>query len=289
MIPLHTPTRIEDREVLLVDDFVLSQVTDNLAERLIPIASAQKELPLYVDQQQVDTLAERYPNISLYGLWQTLIASGRIPPRLGLYQVSTTSQPHSQRYLLREKDGAHSGRLTEDALFDVFAPPALLTGLVVLDADPETLRLPAQPIQTLQTCRIQTMRERRHTLVLGGLTLLASLIATASADHFLHHQHTQHLQEAARLEKNLAQLQQELRNQQAGARLARIDQSPLLNQLLILARHAQDFEISTTSLLETPAIEVTVRAPAPLAPLPPRGLAVRHIQPQADGSLRLVW
>ena len=155
MIPLHAPARIGSREVLLVDDLVLTHVTDNLAARLLPIATSDASLPLYVERQHVDALAELHPELPLYGLWQTLIATGRVPQRPGLYQIATDDTPHQGRYLVREEDGAYSGRLTQDAMLDAFAPDPASVRPEVLDANPNTLRLPAQPIQTLQARRAQ--------------------------------------------------------------------------------------------------------------------------------------
>ena len=54
MIPLDRPTRIGSRQVILVDDLVLTHLTGALAERLMAVASDDPELPLYVEQESVD-------------------------------------------------------------------------------------------------------------------------------------------------------------------------------------------------------------------------------------------
>ena len=51
MIPLERPFRIGSREAILMDDLVLTHLSGPLAERLMPIASEDADLPLYVEQE----------------------------------------------------------------------------------------------------------------------------------------------------------------------------------------------------------------------------------------------
>ena len=289
MIPLHAPTRVGSREVLLVDDLVLTHVTDNLAARLLPIATGDASLPLYVERQHVDALAELHPELPLYGLWQTLIATGRVPQRPGLYQIATDDTPHQERYLVREEDGAYSGRLTQEAMLDAFAPDPASVRPEVLDANPNTLRLPAQPIQTLQARRAQQARTRRQTLTAAALAALACLLLGTAADRTLHYRHAQQQQQAERLAQQTARLHQTLRRLHAGARIEPVDQSQRLDQLLILSRHSQRLEIPSTSLLSAAPLRAVIRADAPLPPIMPQGLAVQHASRRPDGSLHLAW
>ncbi len=289
MIPLHAPVRIDSRNVLLVDDLVLTHLDDALAARLIPIATDDADLPLYVEQQQVDTLAELHPGLPLYGLWQTLIASGRVPKRAGLYQIATDDSPHQGRYLVREADGAYSGRLTQDAMLDAFAPDQPVQRPEALNANPNTLRLPAQPVQTLQARREKHARSRRQALTVTGLAVLASLLLGAIADRILHYRYAQQLHEAAQLAQQISRLQQELRNLNAGARIEPVDQSHRLDQLLILSRHGRSLEIPQTSVLGTAPMQAIIRPRAALPPSMPQGLAVQHALRRPDGSLQLVW
>ena len=287
MIPLDRPIRIDSREVVLVDDLVLTPPAGALAERLVEIDSEDPGLPLYVEQQQVDTLSELHPGLPLYGLWQTLIASGLVP-QPGLYQVDTDSSPHPGRYLLRETNGAYSGRIVDEILLDAFAPDKTTCTPVALDPSLDSLRLPARPIQTLRHRQDQKVRARLQALVLAGIMALVSAFAGTAADRLLNHRHAQKQQQAEHLRRQTAQLQQELMQLGAGGRIEPIDQSLRLNQLLILSRHFQPVELPQTSVLSVSGLTATIH-PTTLPPVVPRGLPVRQNVPQPNGSLHISW
>lgn len=289
MIPLERPVRIGPREVVLVDDLVLTHLSGPLSERLMPIASEDVNLPLYVEQEQADTLSELHPGLPLYGLWQVLIASGLIPAEPGLYQVTTASSPHGGRYLLRESGGAYSGRITNETLLDAFAPAQAASEPVLIDPAPESLQLPPQPIQTLRHRQAQRARARLQTLTLAGLMALGSAFAGTAADRILNHRHAQKVQQAERLREQTIQLQQDLARLETSGRIEPIDQSRRLNQLLILSRHFQPVELPQTSVLAAPTLSAIVHPLGPFPPTAPAGLPARRVSHQPDGSLHIVW
>ncbi len=289
MLPLERPVRIGLREVVLVDDLVLTHLSDPLSERLMPIASEDVSLPLYVEKEQADTLSELHPGLPLYGLWQVLIASGLIPAEPGLYQVTTDSSPHEGRYLLRESGSAYSGRIANETLLDAFAPTQAASEPVPIDPMPERLRLPSQPIQTLRHRQAQRARARLQTLTLAGLMALGSAFAGTAADRILSHRHAQKVQQAERLREQTIQLQQDLARLETSGRIEPIDQSRRLDQLLILSRHFQPVELPKTSVLAAPTLSAIVHPLGSLPPTAPAGLPARRISHQPDGSLRIAW
>ena len=289
MIPLERPVRIGPREVVLVDDLVLTHFSGPLSERLMPIASEDVSLPLYVEQEQADTLSELHPGLPLYGLWQVLIASGLVPAEPGLYEVTTDSSPHEGRYLLRESDGAYSGRIANETLLDAFAPAQAASKPVLIDPAPESLRLPSQPIQTLRHRQAQRARARLQTLTLVGLMALGSAFLGTAADRILNHRHAQKVQQAERLREQTIQLQQDLARLETSGRIEPIDQSRRLNQLLILSRHFQPVELPQTSVLAAPTLSAIIHPLGPLPPAAPAGLPARRLSHQPDGSLRIAW
>ena len=266
MIPLERPTRIGPHQVVLVDDLVLTHLTEPLAERLMAIASDDPELPLYVEQEQVDALSELHPGLPLYGLWQVLIASGLIPEQPGLYQVAADSPPHEGRYLLREAGNACSGRMTGETLLDAFALADTAPAPIWIDPAPETLRLPSQPIQTLRYRRARKTRARLRALTLAGVMVLGCLFAGTAADHILGHRHAQKVQQAERLREQTSQLQQDLARLEAGGRIEPIDQSRRLDQLLILSWDFRPVELPQASVLAAETLTAIVH---PLDALPP--------------------
>ncbi len=289
MIPLDRPTRIGAHPVILVDDLVLTQLTSTLADRLMSIASGDPELPLYVEQETVDALSELYPGLPLYGLWQVLIASGLVPQTPGLYQVATDTEPHGGRYLLRETGNACSGRIAGETLLDAFALTDTSPEPIWIDPMPESLHLPAQPIQTLRYRQAQRACARLRALAGAGIILLGSAFAGTAADHILGHRHAQKVQQAERLREQTVQLQQDLARLEAGGRIEPIDQSQRLDQLLILSRDVQPIELPQASVLAAPTLTVIVHPLGPLPATPPAGLTTRQITHQPDGSLRIVW
>ena len=289
MILLERPTRIGPREVVLVDDLVLTHLSGPLAERLMSIASEDPELPLYVQQEQADALSELHPGLPLYGLWQVLIASGLVPAEPGLYQVATDSSPHKGRYLLRETDGAYSGQVANESPLDAFCPDGAVPRFIRIDPAPERLRLPPQPIQTLRHRRAQKARVRLHTLMLAGLMALGSVFIGTAANHILNHRHAQKMQQAERLREQTVQLQQDLARLEASGRIGPIDQSRRLNQLLILSRHFQPVEFPKASVLAAPTLSAVIHPLGLLPPTVPAGLPTRRITHQPDGSLRIAW
>lgn len=289
MIPLERPVRIGPREVVLVDDLVLTHLSGPLSERLMPIASEDVSLPLYVEQEQADTLSELHPGLPLYGLWQVLIASGLVPAEPGLYEVTTDSSPHEGRYLLRESDGAYSGRIASETLLDAFAPAQAGSKPILIDPAPESLRLPSQPIQTLRHRQAQRARARLQTLTLVGLMVLGSAFAGTAADRILNHRHAQKVQQAERLREQTIQLQQDLARLETSGRIEPIDQSRRLNQLLILSRHFQPVELPQISVLAAPMLSAIIHPLGPLPPAAPAGLPARRLSHQPDGSLRIAW
>lgn len=289
MIPLQRPVRIGPREVVLMDDLVLTHLSGPLAERLMPIASEDADLPLYVEQEQADALSELHPGLPLYGLWQVLIASGLVPAEPGLYQVATDSSPHEGRYLLRDPDAAYSGQIADEAPLDAFAPGKAAPGPIPIDPAHECLRLPSQPIQTLRHRQAQKARARLQTLTLAGLMALGSAFAGTAADRILDHRHAQQVQQAERLREQNVQLQQDLMRLETSGRIEPIDQSRRLDQLLILSRHFQPVELPQVSVLAASALSAVVHPLGLLPPVVPAGLPARRITHQPDGSLRIVW
>lgn len=289
MLPLERPVRIGSREVILMDDLVLTHLPDPLAERLMAIVSEDADLPLYVEQEQADTLSELHPGLPLYGLWQILIASGLVPAEPGLYQVITDSLPHKGRYLLREPGGAYSGQVANETPLDAFSPDEAAPQSILIDPVHEHLRLPSQPIQTLRHRQARKTRARLHTLALAGLMALGSAFIGTAADHILNHRHTQKVQQAERLREQTVQLQQDLARLETSGRIEPIDQSRRLNQLLILSRHFQPIELPKTSVLAAPTLSAIVHPAGLLPPTVPTGLPARQITHQPDGSLRIVW
>ena len=289
MIPLERPVRIGPREVILVDDLVLTDLSGPLTERLMSIASEDADLPLYVEQEQADTLSELHPGLPLYGLWQVLIASGLVPAEPGLYRVATDASPHKGRYLLRETDGAYSGQIANETPLDAFAPDEAAPQSILIDPAPERLRLPPQPIQTLHHRQAQKARARFHTLALAGLMALGSAFIGTAADHILNHRHAQKMQQAERLREQTVQLQQDLARLETSGRIEPIDQSRRLDQLLILSRHFQPVEFPKTSVLAAPTLSAVVHPLGLLPPTVPTGLPARRITHQPDGSLHVVW
>ena len=289
MIPLEHPIQIGTRKVILVDDLALAHLASPLAERLMTITPDDAEIPLYVEQQQVDTLSELYPGLPLYGLWQILIASGQVPAKPGLYRVVTDSSPHPGRYLLRETGSTYSGRVTNETLMDTFAPNEALDNPILINPEPETLRLPPQPIQTLRHRQAQKNRARLQTLTLAGLMVLVSAFTGTAVDRILSHRHTQKMQQAEYLQQQTEQLQQDLVRLGAGGRIEPIDQSQRLNQLLILSRHFQPADLPQTSALAAPTLAAAIPPSTTLPPVVPAGLPIQQITHLPDGSLRIVW
>jgi len=286
MIPMHSPIRIDGVEIVLIDDLVISHLTQNLESHLMPIESLDDELPLYVERRQIDALSEMHPGLPIYGLWQVFIASERVPQEAGLYQSCTDLEPHPTRYLMRESDGAYSGRLTGDTLLDLSSPHSKNSEPVALSEEIESLRLPEQPIQTLQQQHNQRLQVRHRNLMLMGFMLLTSIFAGFAADRILHHQHTQQLQLATLLKEQNQALQNSLRQLNAQGRIEVIDQSRRLQQLMILAHHAQPIELPPTSLLADEQMNAIIRAPSPVVPL---GLPVHTHTIQPDASLHISW
>lgn len=289
MIPLERPVRVGSREVVLVDDMVLAPLPEAVTERLVPIASEDPGLPLYVEQAKADTVSELHPGLPLYGLWQVLVASGLVPPDPGLYQVVTDASPHPGRYLRREADGAYSGQVANESPLDAFASGEAASRPVLIDPAPEHLRLPPHPIQTLRHRQIQKTRARLRALALAGLMALGSGFIGTAADHILNHRHAQKVRQAERLLEQTAQVQQDLARLETGGRIEPIDQSRRLDQLLILSRHFQPVEFPKASVLAAPTLNAVVHPLGLLPPTVPAGLPARRITHQPDGSLRIAW
>ena len=289
MISLERPVRVGPREVVLVDDLVLTHLSGPLAERLMPIDSEDADLPLYVEREQADALAELHPGLPLYGLWQVLIASGLVPMEPGLYQTATDSSPHQGRYLLRELDGAYSGQVVNEVFLDAFAFDESTPTPTLIDPAPDRLRLPPRPIQTLHHRQAQKARTRLQTLASVGLMALGSAFVGTAADRILSHQHAQKVQRAENLQQQIVQLRRDLARLETGGRIEPIDQSRRLDQLLVLSRHFQPVEFPQTSVLDAPTLRAIIR---PLGLLPsavPAGLPAHRITRQPDGSLHVVW
>ncbi len=289
MIQLERPAQIGPREAILMDDLALTDLSGSLAERLAPIDSEDPSLPLYVDQEQADALSELHPGLPLYGLWQTLISSGLVPEDPGLYHVVTDSSPREGRYLLREPDGAYSGHVANEIPLDAFAPDEPALKPILIRPEPERLRLPPRPIQTLRQRQTQKSRARLHTLALAGVMALGSALLGAVADQVLSHRHARKAQQAESLLQRTAQLRRELARLETGGRIEPIDQSRRLDQLLILSQHFQPVELPRISMLDAPTLSAVVRPLGLIPPATPAGLPARRITHRPDGSLRVVW
>ena len=287
MIPLHTPTRIGSTEVVLVDDLVISHIAPNLEQQLIPISSPDSDLPIYVERRQVEMLSEQHPSLPLYGVWQVMLASKRVPSNAGLYQVLTDHPSHPIRYLVREEDGAYSGWVTEDNLLDPAIGQKNSPEPVMLKSDMTDLHLPTQPIQTTCQQHAEQRQAWRQSLIFLGFILLAGAFAGVAADRVLHHRHTAHLEQAAILQDQVTALQDILRQLNQQGRIEAIDQTRQLEHLILLARHTQSVEVPQRSLLSDTPMHAIIRAPR--APETPPGLPIHSATHQADASLHVRW
>ena len=170
MLPLHRPARFGGQQAVPGRRPGADAGAGGPSPRGWPRSRAPPgSCPLYVDQDRIDRLAAAHPALPLYGLWQTLIAAGRVPATPGRYRAEVDAQPAGARYLHRDGDGAHSGWLGGGARGDVFADAADADGCRELDCDPAGLALPAQPIQTRQHRLNQRSEARRRTLTALGL------------------------------------------------------------------------------------------------------------------------
>ena len=289
MIPLYTPIQIEQQPAMLVDDLVLMPEADGAPPTLMSIASDQTRLPLFVERSQVDALAEAHEELPLYGLWQTLIASGRIPDKPGRYQVHTNHQPHPGRYLVQDADGAYSGWMRDDVFLDLFPFDELTQEVVELNCDPTTLRLPSEPIHTLSHRLHATARQRRQTLITLGVVALTSTLLGLATNQALHQRHLDQLDQMTQLHQRMGQVRQDLHQLSAEGRINPIDQSQQLDRLLILSSDPQSITLPNTSLLEAHELSATVHAPHPSIPPTVPGLEVQHITRQPDGSIQFTW
>ena len=289
MLPLHRPARFGGQQAVLVDDLVLAQVPEALAPRLAAIPSAAEDLPLYVDQDRVDRLAAEHPSLPLYGLWQTLIAAGRVPAAPGRYRVEVDAQPAGGRYVLRGGDGAHSGWLAAGARGDVFPDAADADECRPLDSDPAALTLPARPIQTRQHRLNQRAQARRQTLTALGLLAGGCLFLGAAADRVLEYRHQQRLASADIVRTQVRELQERLHRLGAGGRIEPFRQSRPLDRLLLLARHPGPIEIPPTVLDGDRPRTAVLHGAFLLPAAPPAGLPLRRLAPRPDGSLRVAW
>ena len=287
MLPLHRPTRIGGRQVVLVDDLVLTRPPAALAPRLAAIPGAAGDLPLYVDPERVDRLAAEHPALPLYGLWQTLLAAGRVPAEPGRYRAAVDARPEGARCLRRDGDGARSGWLGAGGRGDVFEDGADAPEWRDLDCDPAGLTLPAQPIQTRQHRLNQRAQARRRTL--AGLGLLAGgcLFLGAAADRVLEYRHQQRLAAAGAVQAQVRALQERLHRLGAGGRIEPFRQERPLDRLLLLARHPGPIEIPPTMLGGGGPRVAVLHGVPPLPPAPPAGL--RRLPSRPDGSLRVAW
>ena len=289
MLPLHRPARFGGQLAVLVDDLVLTQVPAVLAARLAAVPGAAAELPLYVDQDRIDRLAAAHPALPLYGLWQTLLAAGRVPAAPGRYRAEVDAPPAGARYLQRDADGAHSGWLgigAGDALFDDAAAAGECR---TLDCDPAGLTLPARPIQTRQHRLNQRARARRRTLASLGLLAGGCLFLGAAADRVLEYRHQQRLAAADAARAQVRELQQRLHRLGAGVRIEPFRQTQPLDRLLLLARHPGPVEIPPTALAGDAPRTAVLRGDRALPLVPPAGLPQQHPAPRPDGSLRVAW
>lgn len=203
---LERPITIEGRQVILIEDHVGEvSMADTAAQRysLLELAGTSASLIL-VDEDRVLQARERFPDMPVYGLWQTLIHS-RVLSVEDQFQILPENEgdgafivldPEEERFTL---SGRYSGQL--------FAPfPDLLVGdCRIVDFPLDRLRLPASEARTKKEMAAIRAQEERRFLLAGGLVAGALIVGGLLVDFTLGRLHSSAVIEHQGLQQALAE------------------------------------------------------------------------------------
>jgi len=281
-VSLETPIQLGSRQCILIADEVAEEPSTRdpvLLER-----GGRGQPSLWVSEKELQSIRQSYPDLPVYGVFQTLLRNRAIPFDAALYYLPTTR--HAGVYLLCEdKRPKESGKYAGNRLpLDLGMS---LTDGVQLTVELDSLTPPARAARTVEEMN-RDRRRQRIRMAVRWSGYAAAVVAVAFIADSMSVQ--QHLDQEAKLEDLRAQrsdLQQQISSLEkersaSGRELGR----EALGRLVVLSHFRPSLSVGETDFTAN-EWKVTVGRPSRL---PIDNIDwVASAEPQPDGGVVLSW
>lgn len=184
-IIFEAPIRIAGREVILLRDEIAGE--SSAADALLVLNASGRHESVWVAESVLLEVRERHPNIPVYGFWQTVIASRKLPAE-GM-PISTVRLGPSDGFFLSQEEGkaVMSGGYVGSVLTMPFNIPVSKTYELALEL--QDLEVPDEPILSIaESSRIRHAADRRRYALtalacaaVAGLGIIYDLRAAANS------------------------------------------------------------------------------------------------------------
>lgn len=208
MIAANIRLSIEGKEVVLIRDVIGKAPSEKYTRQ------DEGSLHIWYEETVLTETREANPDAKVYGLWQTLIASGVIDLDQKLQVLYTNDSKDIGYYLYINSGVMQSGSIFNSELQSL--PSSALTeefsldDAIILNSDESTLKLPAEQLKTQKEIVKQSLAKKKSNQQRSTMTVVLIIACGLAMDTFLDIQHEKQAQLFSALENKLTVTQGEL-------------------------------------------------------------------------------
>lgn len=252
---LGKPAMIQGQEAILVQD-IIGAVPVTEQHEYVEISKATNTCAsIHMRESDLEEMRRLYPKTPVYGLWHTLVASGKVDAHVSLQVVATT-----------EFDGhyAHSdvGRILYSGNYDAgfFAADTgfRLSSALKIQGTIEELVIPKKPAMLAREILSQKRNlYRGHFLQFAAVAAVLLFMAFV-IDFSLKLYSEQDFASIVEKDKQLKKISKDLRSLSKNRLVETPDQSSQLNRLALIFNDFEEVEVDTTIQLRSKKIILLV-------------------------------
>ncbi len=210
MIAANIPLTVEGKDVVLIRDVIGKSPSDKYTRQ------EEGSLHVWYEESVLTETREANPNAKVYGLWQTLIATGVIDLDQKLQVLYTNSTKDIGYYLYINNGVMQSGSIFNGELQSLptsaLAEEFGLDDAIILNSDESTLKLPSEQLKTHKEILRQSLAKKKSGQQRAIMSVVLIVACGMAIDTFLSIQHEKQAVLFAALENKLTITQDELKS-----------------------------------------------------------------------------
>lgn len=237
---IGSPINVNDKEVIFIVDRLADDVED---EAYIVGAPETNDKPRsWINEDELSSLKMEYPGVPIYGLWETLYASGLIDADKDIQIIP-----------LNDNDGifvsVEDGKIIETGEYHdrFFLGHAYISfdDAWVIDPSLDELTLPGKALLTHSEIWAKTRAKKRYHFLVRTVVVGLAVATWAVGDYTFKSFHASKLDDYKAKQEQIKKLQVDYSNLRAKYLLDVVDQELSLSRLMVAAELDKNFSIPT--------------------------------------------
>ena len=210
MIAANVRLNIEGKDVVLIRDVIGKAPSEKY------IRQNEGSLHIWYEESVLTETRDAHSDTHVYGLWQTLIATGAIDLEEKLQVLYTNGQKNIGYYLYINNGVMQSGSIFNGELHSLpssaLSDELSLDDAKVLSSDERTLKLPAEQLKTQKEILKQAVAKKKSGQQRALMCIVLIIASGMAVDTFLSIQHEKQAKLYSALEHKLNITQDELKS-----------------------------------------------------------------------------